>query len=110
MSNTFVKWSVFFYGIILVTLGLVGYVIAESIPSVVMGGGLGFLLMVCSLLMFLEKRIGLFIATFLTLLLTSFFAYRYTMTKGNLMSALLAVLSGAMLIILLLHCARWTKK
>lgn len=110
MSNAFVKWSVFFYGIILVTLGLIGYIIAGSIPSVVMGSGLGCLLMICSLLMFLEKRIGLYIATFLTLILSSFFAYRYTMTKGDLMSALLAVLSGAMLIILLLHCARWTKK
>lgn len=109
MSNTIIKWCVFVYGIILIVLGLVGYAVVGSIPSVAMGAGFGLLLVLCSLLMFMEKRIGTFLATLLTLLLAAFFAIRYSMTRG-LLPALLAVLSGAMLIILLLHHAKWKKK
>lgn len=109
MLNEITKWSVFIYGIILIALGIVGYSAANSVASVVMGSGFGFLILICSLLMFQKKRIGLLLATLLTLLLTGFFAYRYSTTQG-LLPGLLAVLSGAMLITLLLHCARWKKK
>ncbi len=108
MLNAIVKWSVFFYGILLIILGIVGYKVAGSIPSIVIGSGFGFLLMICSLLMFLKKRAGLICSTAITLLLTAFFAYRYSTTRG-LMPALLAVLGGAMLVFLLLHCARWKR-
>ena len=89
-------------------MGIVGYAVVGSIPSIVMGASFGVLLMISSLLMFLKNRFGTLLATLLTLFLTGFFAIRYSMTQ-SLMPALLAVLSGAVLIILLLQYVRWKR-
>ncbi len=109
MLDKVTKWSVLAYAIVLMALGLIGYLMANSLPSLIMGSGIGFLLLLCAILMFLGKRIGLILATILTLLLAGFFAFRYSLTKA-LFPALLSVLSGAMLIFLLFHLARWKKR
>lgn len=108
MLNAIIKWSVLIYGILLIALGIAGYLEAGSIYSFVAGATAGVLLVICSALMFMNKRIGLLFATLVTLLMTGCFAYRYSVTHG-LLPALLAVLSGAMLIMLFLHYAHWKR-
>lgn len=109
MLNQITKWSVFVYSLLLMVLGVVGYSMADSIYSLIMGVGIGILLLLCSLMMFMGRKLGLILATFFTLLMAGFFSFRYTVTN-NLFPGVLAVLSGGMLIFLLLHLGRWKKR
>jgi uncharacterized membrane protein (UPF0136 family) len=100
-------WTVLIYGLILIVLGYMGYR-QGSLPSLIAGSGLGFLLAVSSIGMFAKKRVAGYAALFLTTALTVVFSYRYALTNKPLTAAL-AVLSGAMLIFLLLHLTKWRK-
>jgi uncharacterized membrane protein (UPF0136 family) len=109
MIDTVTKWAVFIYAMFLIILGVVRYFLEDSTHSLIMGSGIGVLLLICAIMMYKGKRIGLILATGITLLLASFFAVRYSMTQA-LFPALISVLSGAMLIFLLLHLARWKNR
>jgi uncharacterized membrane protein (UPF0136 family) len=108
MFNAFTKWAVFCYAILMITLGTIGYVQADSKASLLFGVGCGILLLFSCLAMFMGKIAGSFSALIVTVALTCAFSYRYSVTHG-LMQALLAVLSGAMLIFLLVQVGRWKK-
>ncbi len=95
------------YGLLLVALGYVGYTHGSKV-SLYMGSGLGGLLILCSLVMFWGKRWGGWTALVLTAILTAVFSYRYSVV-GKTIPALLAVLSGAMLLILLLRLPKWKR-
>lgn len=101
-------WSVLIYGLLLIGLGYWGYHQAGSIISLYLGSGLGGLLVLSSLLMFGGYRFGAYAALILTLLLTATFGIRYSMTHKEV-PAMLAVLSGAMLLFLLAQSAKWKK-
>lgn len=106
MLNTLTKWAIFFYALLIIALGTVGYYKAESLPSLIAGGGCGFLLLLSVLMVFMGRKIGSYTALILTLLLTATFSYRYAVSHA-LFPALLAVLSGAMLIFLLVQLVQW---
>lgn len=86
-----------------------GYHFGGSKASLMMGGGFGVLLILCSLAMFAKNKLGAYIAAILTLFLTGTFAYRYTITEKPV-PAILAVLSGGMLLFLLAQIAKWKKR
>jgi uncharacterized membrane protein (UPF0136 family) len=102
------SWSVLVYGLIIVSLGIWGYIDAGSKISFFVGGGLGLLLVLSSLLMFAKSRLGGYAAVLFTLLLTATFGIRYSITHKE-MPALLAVVSGGMLLFLLGKTAKWKK-
>ena len=102
------SWSVLIYGLLLIGLGYFGYSEAGSKISFYMGGGIGGLLMLSSLLMFARYKIGAYGAVILTLILTATFGIRYSLTHKGL-PAVLAVLSGGMLLFLLAKTAKWKK-
>jgi uncharacterized membrane protein (UPF0136 family) len=102
------SWCVLIYGLILIGLGYWGYHKGGSITSFYAGGGFGALLVLSSLFMFAQKRFGAYSALTLTLLLTGLFGIRYSITHKNV-PAILAVLSGAMLLFLMAQTARWKK-
>ena len=108
MLKTVTKWAVFFYALIIIALGLIGYFQAGSVASAVSGGSFGILLLISTLFMFMNKKGGFYASLLLTALLAGVFAYRYTISNGSL-PALMAVLSGAMLIYLLAQIGHWKK-
>ncbi len=101
-------WSVLIYGCLLIGLGYLGYHQADSKISLYVGSGLGGLLVLSSLLMFAGQKFGAYIALFITLLLTVTFGIRYSMSHKEL-PAILAVLSGGMLLFLLAQSVKWKK-
>ena len=106
MLNKSVIWSVFLYGLLIVLLGYYGFHKSGSHISLYAGVGLGALLLISTLVMVAGKIEGAYIALILTTLLTGVFAYRYTVTALNI-PAILAVVSGGMLLFLLARIARW---
>ncbi len=102
------SWSVLVYGLLLIALGYWGYHEAKSLISLYMGGGLGALLVLSSFLMFAGQKFGSYAALFLTLVLTATFGIRYSATHREL-TAILAVLSGGMLLFLLAQIAHWKR-
>jgi len=94
------------YGLAMFILGLVGHWKGGSTISLIAGTGFGILLMISSLLMFRHKPVGMYGATIFTFLLTAVFGVRYTITNNHL-PAILAILSGGMLLFLLVQVAKW---
>ena len=108
MMNSSVRWTILFFGALLVALGIVGYQASHSKISLIMGTIFGVLMMGSSGLLFLEKKFGLSAALGLTVLLTGVFSYRYAMTRGML-PGFLAVLSAAVLLYLLTQTTKYKK-
>jgi uncharacterized membrane protein (UPF0136 family) len=99
-------WIVLLYGVMLTVLGYVGYYNAGSKASLIMGSGFGILMILSALLLFAKKQVGVYSSTIITLMLTATFAVRYT-TSMKTIPAVLAVISGGMLIFLLAQSAKW---
>ena len=96
------------YGILLIALGLYGFLKARSIPSLVSGVGFGVLLSISAWGMFKKRQAGAYAAVLLTAALTVVFVYRYLQTEKTL-PATLAILSGAMLLFQIVQVVRWKR-
>lgn len=101
-------WAVLCYGLLIAILGYLGYHQAGSIVSLYAGVGLGSLLTISAVLMFFDLLFSAYTALLLTLLLTGTFAIRYSVTQKG-MPAILAVLSGGMLLFLLARVVNWKR-
>lgn len=101
-------WVVLIYGILLITLGYIGYSSAGSLTSLYSGGSFGALLVISALLMFRGIRWSSYVALTLSTLLTLLFSVRYSIT-GKTIPAILAVLSGAVLLFLLAQTTKWKR-
>jgi uncharacterized membrane protein (UPF0136 family) len=99
-------WFIFIYGLIILGLGCLGYVEAGSKASLYSGLGFGLLLILSALSLFSGRTVGAYVSLGATILLTGVFSYRYSAT-GKGLPAILAVLSGAMLLFLLIRYAKW---
>ena len=102
-------WIVLLYGVLLMGIGSYGYFEKQSLISLGMGGGFGLLVVISALLLFAKKRVGIYSATFITLIMAATFAVRYTMTQKTV-PALLCVFSGGMLLFLLAQSVNWKGK
>jgi uncharacterized membrane protein (UPF0136 family) len=108
MLNPSIRWTILFYGALLIALGIVGYQTSQSKISLIMGTAFGLLMMGSSALLFYQKKFGLYSALVLTILLTITFSYRYAVTHGNL-PAFMSLLSGGMLLYLLSQSVKYKK-
>lgn len=106
MVTKALAWSVLVYGALLILLGFLGYTKAGSLISLYMGAGSGSLLVLSSFLIFGRVKFGSYAATLLTLALTATFGIRYSLTHAEI-PAIMAVLSGGMLLFLLAKTIRW---
>lgn len=101
-------WPVLIYGILIIGLGYMGYHQFDSHISLYVGCGFGVLLVISSILMFFHQRVGAYAALIFTLGLTATFAVRYSISGKGIM-AILAVLSGGMLLFLLARTIHWKR-
>lgn len=106
MFKKAITWSVLIYGLLLMSLGYLGYTYSGSQISLMAGLGLGFLMVLSSIAMFKQNKLGVYVAIFLTFVITALFAYRYTVSEKTV-PAILAVISGGMLLFLLVQAAKW---
>jgi uncharacterized membrane protein (UPF0136 family) len=106
MIHRSTSWTVLIYGTFVAALGLSGYYFGGSMMSLYAGGGSGAFLMLFALAMFAQRRYGAYGALLVTIALTGFFAYRYAVVKG-VFPAVMAVVSGAMLLFLLTQTSKW---
>lgn len=108
MPKKTTAWSVLIYGLIIIGLGYMGYYQAGSLISLYVGCGFGGLLVLSAVLMYFKIRFGSYAALVLTLALTGTFAIRYS-TTGKGLPAILAVLSGGMLLYLIARTVHWKR-
>lgn len=95
-------WITFFYGLFIFVGGLIGYLKAESIISLIMGILFGVLLIICSIGMLKDRLFPAYMGILLTLILDAFFTYRFMMTYTFMPSGLMCVVSLVVLVIIAL--------
>ncbi len=89
-------WIVLLYGLLLTTLGYIGFHNTGSRPSLIMGMGFGLLMIITSRLLAGHKKIGVYLAILGTIMLTVTFALRFH-TTGKMVPGLMAIVSAMML-------------
>lgn len=94
---------VFVYGILLLIGGVIGYIKANSLASLLMGGGFALLTIASAVAIAKNHRIGNISALILSGILTLFFTFRFIKTETFMPSGLMAVLSLLVVLSLLCH-------
>jgi uncharacterized membrane protein (UPF0136 family) len=83
--------------------GLMGYLKAQSIPSLISGSFFGLVLVVSAIAMIKKKKWGQWSALAIAFLLDAFFTYRFAKTLKFIPSGLMSLISLIMIIILALR-------
>lgn len=94
------------YGLLVGIGGVIGYIKAGSLPSLIMGGSSAFIILGCAFAMYRQSVLAHFSAVFIASMLTCFFAYRFFASYAFMPSGMMLVMSIALLTIL---CARQKK-
>ena len=100
--------AVLIYGVVIAILGYIGYHESQSKASLWSGLGSGLILVLSSLVMPSRRNLGIYTSLAVTTLLTIIFCYRYGITQGTL-PAILAIISGGMLVYLSVQTVKWRK-
>lgn len=98
---TFNSIVVLLYGVLVLMGGAVGFIVKESYPSLIMGSILGVLLIISSLAMWKESIYGYFLALGSSVVLASFFAYRFYLTSSWMPAGGMAIVSSLVVLMLL---------
>lgn len=99
---------VLFYGIIVLLGGLIGYLVAGSIASLIAGTLCGAILVACGFGLYRVSVLAYFVALSVSALLTLFFSYRLYTTEKLMPSGIMTALS--LLVVILLLSTRGTRK
>lgn len=89
------------FGILIGIGGLIGYLKAHSMPSLIAGFVSGLALLVSGLAMMKKSVLGYFTACLLTALLLFFFGYRFLQTGKLAPTGIMALASLGMFILLI---------
>ena len=89
------------YGIVVVLGGLVGYLTADSLPSLIAGSVCGALLFASGLGLIRSSVIAFFTGLGVTLALAVFFGARYYLTLKMMPAGMMTVISLTILLLLL---------
>ncbi len=79
--------------------GLVGFIKANSLPSLIASSGFAVLLLLSSWAMWQEKVVGYFLAMSLTSLLALFFAYRFAISLKFMPAGIMTLISLGVLLV-----------
>lgn len=91
----------FGYAAVILLGGIMGYVKAQSMASIIMGGSFAFLLALSAIGMLKNYLLGQFIAVGLAALLAVFFSYRFFQTMAFMPAGLIVILSLVVIFLLL---------
>lgn len=83
------------FGFIVLTGGVMGFVKAQSLMSMIMGGAFGILLMTCGLFVYKGSIPFFFTAAFTTIFLHLFFLYRFLKSFAIMPAGLMVLLTTA---------------
>lgn len=97
----FTGFVVTVYGLLVVTGGLIGYLTANSLPSLIAGSVSGALLFASGLGLYRTSVVAFFTALAVTLVLTLFFAVRFYLTRQVMPVGMMAILSFTVLLLIL---------
>ena len=81
------------YGVIVIIGGLMGYSMAGSLPSLIMGSSFGLLLLFCGWAMLRNSTFAFYSASALAAVLALFFLYRFIETGKVMPAGVMALLS-----------------
>ncbi len=95
------------FGVLTIAGGIIGYVKAGSLPSVIAGSITGVLLLIAGLLLPEHRAAGLATAFVISLLLAAQFVPKFTRTGKAMPAGMMSILSVIGLIIALIA---WVKK
>lgn len=98
------------YGLIVALGGLVGYLTAESLASLIAGSLFGALLFASGLGLCRSSIVAYFTGTILSLSLTVFFSIRYYHTQKMMPGGMMAIISALIFLMLLTAKGRPKKK
>ena len=87
------------YGLLVFVGGIMGYITAGSMASLIAGGAFGLVLLASGLGVLRRKKLGFIFAPLVTLLLTVFFAYRLVQSGDFIPSGLMGVLGLVALVL-----------
>lgn len=99
---------VIIYSILVLMGGLIGYLFADSLPSLIAGTVFGAALFTCGLGILRTSVPAFLTAVALSGVLTAFFGYRYWLTAKLMPAGMMGLISG--LIFLLLATTRAKRK
>ncbi len=88
------------YGVLVLLGGIMGYVQARSLPSLVSGVVFGVILLVCGWLAWTGSMPAVYVSAVAALLLALFFGYRLTATGKMMPSGMMLILSFLAVVIL----------
>lgn len=89
------------YGLIVVLGGLIGYLTADSLPSLIAGSVCGAMLFASGLGLYRNSVIAFFTAFGVTISLTIFFSIRYYLSLKMMPAGMMAIVSFIILLLLL---------
>lgn len=97
----FTGFVVTVYGLLVVMGGLIGYLTANSLPSLLAGSISGALLFASGLGFYRSSVVAFFTAMAVALILTLFFAFRFYLTRQMMPVGMMAILSFTVLLLIL---------
>lgn len=91
------------YGLIVLGGGLMGFIKAQSVPSLIMGGFTGALLLVMAWGIWNACKYSYWFAFAISVFLGAFFGYRYWSTMAFMPAGLMAVISLVVALVLIMN-------
>lgn len=92
---------VIIYSILVLSGGLIGYLMADSLPSLISGVAFGAALFTCGMGILRTNTTSFLISIVLSGVLTAFFSYRYWVTVKMMPAGMMAIISGLIFLLLL---------
>jgi uncharacterized membrane protein (UPF0136 family) len=89
------------YGLLLLIGGMIGYLKAGSMASLIMGGAFALLTIASALAIGKNYKLGYYSALILSVILTLFFTFRFVKSENFMPSGLMAALSLIVIMVLL---------
>lgn len=86
------------YALLVIAGGVIGFVKANSMPSLLMGGLFGVGLLASAAMLLNGKQAGFYLGVILSLALLAFFSYRFYSTGSFMPAGLMSILSLATLV------------